>query len=299
MKVGCPNKTCQNHKKTSSIIRDGTFKRKDDSRIIQRYKCKICNTRFSGATFNLAKGQHKRRVNQKLFELYCSGISINRSAKLLRVNPKTVARKLEFLAKKCHIKNKKFQRSKLKNQVDHLQFDDLITIEHTKLKPLSVTLAIDANKREILGFRVSVIPAFGHLAELSRKKYGKRKNEHKKKLIELFEEISPLISPRALVQSDQHTFYAPVVRRFLPQAEHRQYKGGRGCVAGQGELKKLHFDPLFMLNHSCAMLRANINRLVRKTWCTTKRVERLRMHLELYMCYHNHFLYCDNTIQRE
>ncbi|MCB1073846.1 MAG: hypothetical protein KDK96_12225 [Chlamydiia bacterium] len=290
MKTGCPNKTCKNHKKTSSIIRDGVFKRKDDSRIIQRYKCKICGKRFSGATFNLAKGQHKRRVNNKLFELYCSGVSMNRCAKLLRINPKTVARKLDFLAKKCQRDNHKFRKKKTQDQVTHLQFDDLITIEHTKLKPLSVTLAIDANNRKILGFRVSVIPAFGHLAELSRKKYGRRKNEHKKKLVELFKEITPLVCSNALVQSDQHTFYSPVVRRFLPHAEHRQHKGGRGCVAGQGELKKLHFDPLFMLNHSCAMLRANINRLVRKTWCTTKSVERLRMHLELYMCYHNHYL---------
>lgn len=274
----------------TSIIRDGTFKRKDDSRIIQRYKCKNCKIRFSGATFNLAKGQHKRRVNQKLFELYCSGVSMNRSAKLLRINPKTVARKIEFLAKKCRLKNQKFQKEKVNDKVTHLQFDDLITIEHTKLKPLSVTLAIDANKREILGFKVAIIPAFGHLAELSRKKYGKRKNEHKRKLTELFEEIHQCIDPRALVQSDQHTFYSPVIRRFLPGAEHKQHKGGRGCVAGQGELKKLHFDPIFMLNHTCAMLRANINRLVRKTWCTTKSIERLRMHLELYMCYHNHYL---------
>ena len=66
--------------------------------------------------------------------------------------------------------------------------------------------------------------------------------------------------------------------------------GGRGCVTGQGELKKLRFDPLFALNHTCAMLRANINRLFRRTWCTTKKKERLEQHLAVYMDFHNRIL---------
>ena len=58
-------------------------------------------------------------------------------------------------------------------------------------------------------------------------------------------------------------------------------------MTGQGELKKVVYDPIFSLNHTCAMLRANINRLVRKTWCTTKKPERLAMHITLYALYHN------------
>jgi len=40
------------------------------------------------------------------------------------------------------------------------------------------------------------------------------------------------------------------------EATHRTVKGRRGSIAGQGELKKIGFDPLFSLNHTCAMLRA-------------------------------------------
>ena len=61
-------------------------------------------------------------------------------------------------------------------------------------------------------------------------------------------------------------------------------------MTGQGELKKLRFDPLFALNHTCAMLRANINRLFRRTWCTTKKKERLEQHLAVYMDFHNRIL---------
>ncbi|MBD67124.1 MAG: hypothetical protein CME62_18130, partial [Halobacteriovoraceae bacterium] len=61
----------------------------------------------------------------------------------------------------------------------------------------------------------------------------------------------------------------------------------RGCIAGQGELKKLRRDPLFALNHTCAMLRDNISRLVRKSWCVSQSIEKLQLHLDLYMKFHN------------
>ncbi|MCP4050867.1 MAG: transposase, partial [bacterium] len=70
-------------------------------------------------------------------------------------------------------------------------------------------------------------------------------------------------------------------------ASHEKSKGEKGCVAGQGELKKVRIDPLFAINHTLAMLRANINRLVRKTWCTTKKPERLLDHLAIYTWFHN------------
>lgn len=52
-------------------------------------------------------------------------------------------------------------------------------------------------------------------------------------------------------------------------------------------MKKVRFDPLFSLNHTCAMLRANINRLFRRTWCTTKVPENLGAHIAMYAYYHN------------
>src|SRR5690606_19374474 len=61
----------------------------------------------------------------------------------------------------------------------------------------------------------------------------------------------------------------------------------RACVVGQGEMKAGGFDPLFSLNHTCAMYRDNTKRLSRRSWCTTKRVDRLQCLLELYTVFHN------------
>ena len=51
--------------------------------------------------------------------------------------------------------------------------------------------------------------------------------------------------------------------------------------------KKDFFDPIFSINHTFAMMRANISRLIRKTWNTTKNVESLINHLHIYVWMHN------------
>jgi len=222
-----------------------------------------------------------------LFKLLASNVSMRRCALILNIHRTTVKRKFSFLATRSLGNLEDLHLKLSKTPVEHIQFDDLITIEHTKLKPLSVSIAVDVKRRFILGAEVSQIPAFGHLARLSRKKYGPRKSRHKEGLKRLFETLRPIVSPTGIVESDEHKFYPEFVRNYLPRATYNRYKGGRGCVAGQGELKKLHQDPLFILNHTCALFRANINRLIRKTWCTTKDPAMLQKHLYLFIDFHN------------
>lgn len=225
-----------------------------------------------------------------LGKLLASGMSMRRCALVLGINRKTVERKFEYLAKVAKLKQDKLLKELAADPVTHLQFDDMITSEHTKLKPLSISVAVDAHERYILDLQVSQIPAFGHLAKLSRQKYGKRKSELKQALEKLFSTIHQAVSPYAEIRSDEYKLYSEFTKKFFPKAEHKRYKGQRGCVAGQGELKKVKHDPLFMVNHTCAMLRANINRLIRRTWCTTKKAENLQKHLTIYMSFHNEVL---------
>jgi hypothetical protein len=106
-------------------------------------------------------------------------------------------------------------------------------------------------------------------------------------MTKMFLNIKDCINKTALFESDEHKLYPEIVRKFFPDATHIQHKGSRGAIVGQGELKKINYDPLFSINHSCAMLRANINRLIRKTWCTTKKIHMLKAHLDIFIDYHN------------
>jgi transposase-like protein len=286
MKRTCPNPSCAS---PEFVIRDGHFCRKEDSKMIQRFRCKICGTRFSSATFSECYRQKRRRINRPLLNLLSSGTSMKRSAVLLGVDPKTVARKLPLLAEKCRRLNQK-HLEKFKGRIHKIQIDDLVTKENSKLKPLSVSIAVDEERRTILALEVSQIPAFGHLSQLALKKYGKRKDEHFEGLTRLFQKVAPLVSAEVLIKSDEHQRYPGFISAYLPKAKHLQFASERGCVAGQGELKKVKFDPLFIVNHTCALLRANVNRLIRKTWCTTKDPKRLKDHLEVFMYFYNQHL---------
>lgn len=291
MRLKCPNLSCVtelNSKVQSKINRDGFYFRPSDGRKIQRLKCKACGKRFSYATHSPAYRQNKRRINFKLQELFVSGISQRRAARLLRVSRKTIERKLLFLGAQAKLKHERFTKNY--NKVNSFQFDDLQTIEHTKCKPVSVTMAVETQSRKILGFEVSRMPATGHLAAISKKKYGFRKDERRKGIEKLFQKINPLVDKDALIVSDEHPFYAPKVREYFPTCMYKQFKGAKGSVSAQGELKKQYYDPLFSINHTFAMLRANINRLFRRSWCTSKIPDRLKDHIYIYVNYHNEVL---------
>lgn len=166
-------------------------------------------------------------------------------------------------------------------------FDDMETFEHTKCKPLSIGLMVEEGTRRILGYNVARMPAKGLLAKISVKKYGKRIDERPKKRAELFNKLKILIKEDAVIKSDECPYYFKYIQRHFPKAQHITFKGRASAVVGQGELKKVGFDPLFSLNHTCATLRARTSRLIRKTWNTTKKPERLDLHLAIVCLHHN------------
>ena len=219
-------------------------------------------------------------------------MSLRRIALLLGTSRTTVARKLIFLGEQCRAR----QRHKLEQLCateggfTRIQFDDLETFEHTKCKPATVTVVVCQEARIILDVEVAQIAANGPLAAISRKKYGKRKDRSRKSRHKLFKRLVPLIAEDAQFSSDEHAHYPLLMRQHFPQAIHKRYKSIRGASTAQGELKKIGYDPLFSVNHTLAMLRANLNRLVRRTWCTSKKLSCLALHLWLYIDYHNDFL---------
>jgi hypothetical protein len=134
------------------------------------------------------------------------------------------------------------------------------------------------------------MPAKGHLTKVALRKYGPRKDERSKGWNALITDLKSIVQENAVIRSDDNLHYPKYVRKYFPLATHETIKGGRGAITGQGELKKLRFDPIFSLNHTCAMFRANMNRLFRRTWSTTKRVQGLIDHIAIYTVFHNQVL---------
>ena len=194
---------------------------------------------------------------------------MRRIAIKFKINRKTVARKLKFLGEQALISIAEYFEGK---SFSNIQIDEMETYEHTKCKPLSIPLVIDASGRKIIGFDVAVMPATGHLAKRARKKYGYRPDRRKVSMEKLLENIKPHISLGTEIKTDMKTMYQTLIKKHFPHCLHKTYKGRKSSVSGQGELKKGGYDPIFAINHTAAMFRDNISYLIRKTWCHQKKL---------------------------
>jgi len=280
--------------KIHPIVRNGVYFRKSDSHFVAKYYCRICKRYFSQTTLSPTCFQKKRRITQPVYLLLNSGVSQRRAALVLQVNPKTIIRRFRWLASQSRLRQAEWLHKTYSHApLEMIQFDDLETAEHTKCKPLSVSLAVDPKTRKILNFQVSAMPAKGLLAHVALRKYGYRKDERGQGWNQMMKELIPIVSPKATWKSDQNPHYPKHLFAHHPLACHETTPGGRGAIGGQGELKKLKFDPLFALNHTCAMLRANLNRLFRRTWCISKNRQGLIDHISIYVTFHNQILTVD------
>ena len=281
--MNCP--TCQ-----KLATKRGTYLRKSDSKLIQRFFCKECAKSFSEQTLRIDYRHRKRRSNQIIFRLLCSGVSQRRCAMIVGVKPEAISRRVQRYGRVAEQNLKIYRKSR--KEVENLVFDELETFEHSKCKPLTVPIAVEDKSRKILAISVGQIAAKGHLSRIALKKYGYRKCHRKKVLHDIFSDLKYCCTSKLTIKSDQSHHYPKMVRQYFKNAKYIRYKGRRGCIVGQGELKRGGFDPLFSLNHSYAMFRDNLKTLSRRTWCTAKRLEGLRHLLFMYAWFHN--LYLEN-----
>ena len=93
-------------------------------------------------------------------------------------------------------------------------------------------------------------------------------------------------NPPAPIRSDRKPSYVGLMGAIFPNSVHEAFNR---MIDEEPFLKynKKHFDPLFPINQRFAKLRSDIKRLTRKSWCTTKKIENLQRHLDIYMAYNN------------
>jgi len=281
---------CPKCKKPLSLF--GFYIRKSDSHRVRRFYCFSCKKSFSNSSLSLCYRQKKRQINPSVFKLLCSGLSQRRIALYLGVSRTTVHRKFEFLSAYAKAQNKAFlaQIIKEEKKPSEVYLDEMEDKIHTKCKPVSIALAV-TQERKILLHKVSRMrPKNRDLNRVSKKKYPEWINESHLGFREFLVELLPVLPEKICILSDEKSIYSEEIQKHIPKCEHQRFKSRRAVVAGQGELKEGGWDPLFPLNHTCAMLRANINRLIRRTWCTSKKIESLSQHIELYTYFHNNVL---------
>lgn len=279
----CPH--CQSPKPQVSAL--GFFPKKSTrAPRVKRYRCRSCHVSFSTQTGGVTYRQKKPHINHLLFQLFASGVSQRNCARMLKINPKTVANRIkrfgEFARKQRQLTVKDLLDPKRKTVV----FDEMETFEASKCKPLSIALALQEKSRVIIDANVAIMPAKGLLVKKARR-YGHRPDQRRAAVLSVLKTVADVMPKVALVKSDECPRYPWAVRKCLAGTVHKTFKGRRPKAAGFGELKRGGFDPLFSLNHTCAMARYRMAPLQRRTWCTTKKAARLQDRLDIFIWYHN------------
>ncbi len=201
---------------------------------------------------------------------------------VLGVNRKTIVRKFLYLAARAREAHGNWLA--LQSPSPAVQFDEMETFEHTRLKPVSLALAVDARTGNILSFAVEPMGYKGRLAHIARRKYGPRKDLSARGIARVLSDLDQVSSKSLVLTTDDSPRYPKLIRGLLPEAFHRSVRRVPSVVAKR---RRNLNDPLFALNITAAKLRNDLSRLGRKTWVTTKKLERLDAHLALYLAWNN------------
>lgn len=267
----CPH--CQNN----GLIIHGKFYRKDTHSVVKRYKCKACGKTSSSRTRAIDRYQKKSHLNNMIAKLLCNRGTLRGIADSLGVSYSTVVRKFYWLAE--HNKNPRRCGNFTK-----LWFDEMETFEHSKLRPLGVALAVDENYK-IQQAIVGSLPAKGHLASISLKKYGYRENESNKICQLALSRIALYANPQE-IYTDKKTSYRSIIKKQFKHCRHIQILSEKNESIEQRYGQK-KFQHLFPVNQRSGQLRDKISRLTRRSWITTKKAENLQKHLDIFIAYQN------------
>lgn len=217
-----------------------------------------------------------------ILKLYASGMTQRRMAKVLRLNRKTVVRKFLFLALLAKQAHQHWLSTQKNARLVH--FDEMETFEHTKLKPVTVAIAVHAGSGALLAARVETMAYKGRLAHVAFRKYGPRVDRSGLAIQTVLEAVKTVAHPDLVLVTDDSPKYPRRVRRTLPTVTHRAVRRVPPVLA---QRRRNVDDPLFALNVTAAKLRSDLSRLSRKTWVTTKKLDRLQAHLDFYVAWHN------------
>jgi hypothetical protein len=170
------------------------------------------------------------------------------------------------------------------------QLDELETFEHSRrLAPVTMPFLIARKSYFIVDLEAAALPCRGGLSPFYLKKkqeqelkFGKRTSGSRAAVTACFETLARVHPPEVplCVQTDRKTDYAPILRRvFGSRISHERH---------DSRLRRDYQNPLFPINHTLAMARDGISRLVRRTWAASKLRERLRLHAWIWAAWRNY-----------
>jgi transposase-like protein len=290
----CPCFECPSSRtwRTFRYKQRGFYRRKCDGRLVQRFQCTICHRSFSTQSFRLDFGWRKPGLHLRVFDSLVSKVSLRQMARIFCVQRLTIERRFQRLGHQA----KSFQFSALSKARERdgihgmFQLDEQETFERDRrLRPVTLAVIIEKHSYFVLHGETAPLPCRGNLSPANRikrdtmfQKEGKRKSGSKLAVLGCFQALRRFHCPwRGIdLQTDRKRTYPNLFKTAVSDlfASHQR-------VSGQAP--RNYGSVLFPINHTLAMMRDGISRLVRRSWCVSKCRRRLACHFWIWAVYRN------------
>lgn len=285
-----------------------------DRKYIQRYRCKTCKKSF------INKDRLERNPKEKMYssrkeiaEMYCMGMSLRDLSKKMNITRKTIDRKIELITEEINKKYKDFETFNFNSHHEEnedrrpiIVFDEMESYEHTKLKPLSISIAYDVINKKIIDIQVATFFPKGrfistlhkkpHLRikyELAKRYREDNRNEQMTKVLESVKNYIAHNKHKPLFITDGRAVYKTLLKEvFRNQNFVHEVIISKEMIEnfvqtskyGMNQVnirEKASFDAL------CATMRSKLSRLRRDSFIHTKKVNNLYNTLLLFMDFWN------------
>jgi transposase-like protein len=284
----CPSITTGHHRWRFK----GRYRRTCDGRFVQRFLCLECHRTFSTQTFRVDYRLKRPDLVHSLLGPFVSKVTHRQAARVLGCSRKTVAHRLLLLGEHCrrfHFwRLARMQRTRGLRGV--FQLDELETFEHSRrLAPVTLPVLVERSSYFVLDLASAALPCRGGLSQADRQRKAAREQalgvrrsgsraavERCVRTLARFHAGSGMV----LVQTDRKSTYPGVLARHF----------GRRLVHARhsSRSRRDYGNPLFPVNHTLAMMRDGISRLVRRTWASSKLRERLERHAWIWAVWRNY-----------
>ena len=290
----CPIGSCPSRRAPEAFRcqKKGRYLRECDLRIVQRFQCLACRRYFSVQTFRLDYRLHKPTIHVALFDTFISKVTQRQAARNLQCTRKTVVHRLKLLSahgRAFHARA--LERVRLRGGLKgDFQLDELETFENSRrLAPLTMPALIEIHSYFVLHLEVAPLPCRGNLRprDLEKKlererKEGPRRSGSRAAVEKCFRKLAEVRAPYCdlVIATDHKSTYPSVLRQVMP---------GNYChVRHSSTTRRDYFNPLFPINHTLAMLREGVSRLVRRSWGASKLRAWLECHAWVWLAYRNY-----------
>jgi hypothetical protein len=278
-------------------VRYGSYRAECQPFRIPRFRCKACRRTFSFQTFQVEYRLRKPWIDAAALRDLVSGVSLRQSARTLGVGLDTIERRLERFG--AHFLQARGNALRAWKPQGNFQFDEIETFEgHRTLRPLTVGLLVAGRSGFLVETAVGRMRSRAGASSGSKERRaqfegreGRRPNESRAVVRECLGRLKQG-GPWELV-TDRKPLYGRVVEeisRGKPQAGVHLTVSGRGTKGPR--------SPLFGVNHMAAKVRYGMSRLIRRSWCVSKRRRRLALHLAIYWGWHNGWRWRTNKVRR-